>query len=176
MNGVKKILLTGLYSAFALISFMLENLFPPLFITGGRIGIANIFVLFAGITLGFRYGLYALTVKSVLGSIFCGNISAVLYSLPAGVIAYAAQTAIIFCFRRVSVIAASVTGGALNAVIQNAAFCVITATPEYFVYSPYLALIGALGGLIVGTAVYLSLKFLPAAYFDGSKPKKEQSD
>lgn len=144
---------------------MLENLFPPLFIVGGRIGIANFFVLIAGIICGFWYGFSALTVKAVLGSIFSGNAGAILYSLPAGVIAYTAEMLIIIFAPKISLIAASVLGGTVNACMQNAAFCLITATPEYLIYMPYLALIGILGGAIVGAAVFLTVKRLPEKFF-----------
>lgn len=165
MSYLKKIIISGVLSALALIAFMLENLFPPLFIVGGRIGIANFFVLIAGITAGFWFGLSAIVIKSVLGSIFIGNFGAILYSLPAGAIAYVAQMLIIIYAPRISVIAASVFGAVINACVQNAAFCLITKTPEYFAYMPYLALIGVLGGIIVGTAVFLTVKYLPERVF-----------
>lgn len=161
MNYLRKITISGILSAFALIAFMLENLFPPLIIVGGRIGIANFFVLITGIIAGFWYGFAATTVKSILGSIFTGNVGAILYSLPAGVLAYAAQMLIIIYAPKVSVVAASVFGAVINACTQNAAFCLITKTPEYFAYMPYLALIGILGGTVVGAAVYLTIKYLP---------------
>lgn len=173
MSSVKKITLSGIASAFAIIAFMLENLFPPLFIVGGRLGIANFFVLIAGIFAGFWYGAGVLTVKSVLGSIISGNAGAILYSLPAGAIAYFAQMVIIIYTSKVSVIAASALGGTINACLQNVAFCLITATPEYFAYIPYLALIGVTGGAIVGAAIYFTIKLLPAK-FAGENYKEQQ--
>lgn len=170
---IRKITLSAVLSALALISFMLENLFPPLFVVGGRIGIANFFVLTAGIVCGFRYGFSVLVVKAVLGSILTGNAGAILYSLPAGVIAYTTEMLIILFTPKISLIAASVLGGVLNACLQNAAFCLITATPEYFAYMPYLALVGLLGGGIVGTAVYITLKLLPERVFY-SNDKEQQ--
>lgn len=166
MNTPKKLIISGILAAFALIAFMLENLFPPLFVVGGRIGIANFFVFLAGIVAGFWYGLSVLIAKAVLGSILTGNASAILYSLPAGIIAYTAQMLIVFYLPKVSVISASIVGGVINASVQNAVFCLITFTPEYIVYMPYLALIGALGGLIVGTAVYLTIKLVPIKYLN----------
>lgn len=165
MNTPKKLILSGILSALALIAFMLENLFPPVFIVGGRIGIANFFVFFAGIAAGFWYGFSVLTVKAILGSILTGNAGAILYSLPAGAVAYATQMLIILYLPKVSVIAASITGGVINASVQNAVFCLISLTPEYIVYMPYLALVGALGGLIVGTAVFLTVKLVPLKFF-----------
>lgn len=173
MKTIRKIAFSAALSALALVSFMLENLFPPLFIVGGRIGIANFFVLIAGIVCGFGYGFAALTVKAVLGSIFSGNAGAILYSLPAGVIAYTAEMLIILFAPKTSVIAASVLGGTVNACLQNAAFCIITATPEYFAYMPYLALIGISGGAIVGTAVYFTIKHLPERVFYSSNKEQD---
>jgi len=165
VKPIKKIAFSAALSAFALVAFMLENLFPPIFIVGGRIGIANFFILVAGIICGFWYGLTALTVKAVLGSILSGNAGAILYSLPAGAVAYTAEMLIIIFAPKISLIAASVLGGTVNACLQNAAFCLITATPEYLIYIPYLALIGAAGGAIVGAAVYLTVKRLPEKFF-----------
>ena len=144
---------------------MLENLFPPLFVVGGRLGIANFFVLIAGIYAGFFCGAGVLTVKSLLGSILTGNVGAILYSLPAGIIAYVIQMLLILYAKKVSVIAASVSGGVINACLQNLTFCLITATPEYIAYIPYLALVGLIGGGIVGTAVYLIIKLIPERVF-----------
>lgn len=158
---VKKIATSGFLAAFAVIAFMLENLMPPLFVVGGRLGIANFFVLTAGIYAGFWYGAGVLTVKSLLGSILTGNASAVLYSLPAGLIAYVIQMLIILYAPKISVIAASVAGGVINACLQNLVFCLITLTPEYLAYLPYLALIGFIGGGVIGTAAFLTVKFLP---------------
>ena len=164
--NMKKIALCGVLSALALISFMIENLFPPLFIPGAKLGIANVFILFAAVVAGFKYGLFVLIVKAVLGSVFIGNASAILYSLPAGIIAFSLQYALIFYTKNVSVVAASVVGGTVNSVLQGVTFCLITATSEYAVYFPYLALIGILGGAIVGTTVFLLIKFLPDKILD----------
>lgn len=165
MTSIKKITVSGILAAFALIAFMLENLFPPLFVVGGRLGIANFFVLTAGILLGFWYGAGVLAVKCVLGSIITGNFGAILYSLPAGCIAYAVQMAVILFAPKTSVICASVLGGVINACLQNITFCLITATPEYITYIPYLALVGVIGGAVVGTAVYLTIKNIPERVF-----------
>jgi uncharacterized membrane protein len=47
-----KITLTAILSALALITFLIESLFPPLFIPGARLGLANLFILIAIVILG----------------------------------------------------------------------------------------------------------------------------
>ena len=82
----KKITLCALLSTFALIVFMLEGLFPPIIIPGAKMGLSNVFILLGIIILGHWYGFAILLVKVVLGSVFAGNVSGIIYSLPAGLI------------------------------------------------------------------------------------------
>ena len=49
--------------------------------------------------------------------------------------------------------------------MQNLVFCLVTETPEALIYLPYLALTGAVAGVIVGLAAYLTVKALPKNYF-----------
>ena len=44
--SVKKLALCGVLTAFALIAFMLENLLPPLFLPGARLGLSDIPVVY----------------------------------------------------------------------------------------------------------------------------------
>ena len=154
----------GVMSAISLIAFTLENLLPPLIIPGARLGLSNIFILLTALLVGGAYGYAALAVKTLIGSIIIGNFSAVLYSLPAGIIALTLELTAILYFRNVGIIAASVLGSVINITVQNAVFCLVTKTTEYFIYSPYLALIGAFTGAIVGLIVHIALKKIPYGF------------
>ena len=160
-----KIALTGILSAFATIAFAIENLFPPIILPGARMGVSNVFILLATVTLGVSSGFATLAIKIILGSLFSGNISAILYSLPAGVISLTLEVILLYAVKNVSIPAASVCGAVINTTVQNAIFCLVTQTVEYLCYLPYLALIGAISGLIIGFAVYLSIKKLPKKLF-----------
>ena len=168
--SVYRISLTGLFSALATIAFVLENLFPPLLMPGARIGVSNIFILLATITLGAFEGFITLTVKILLGSLFSGNVSSALYSLPAGLISLTLECILLFKIKNVSILAISVAGAVINTTVQNTVFCLITQTPEFFFYLPYLAIIGVFSGLTVGFTVYLAIKKLPSNLF-GNKYK-----
>ena len=159
-----KISLCGILSAAALISFMLENLFPPIILPGARLGISNAFILLSAILLGWKYGIATLIIKTVIGSIFAGNLSAIIYSLPAGLIALTLEL-ILLHFMSVSVVATSVLGAVINTTVQNLTFCLVTNAVEYLIYLPYLGLIGAVGGVAVGLIVYLVVKKLPKNKF-----------
>ena len=154
----------GVMSAISLIAFTLENLLPPLIIPGARLGLSNIFILLTALLVGGAYGYAALAVKTLIGSIIIGNFSAVLYSLPAGIIALTLELTAILYFRNVGIIAASVLGSVINITVQNAVFCLVTKTTEYFIYSPYLALIGTFTGAIVGLIVHKKKKKFPYGF------------
>ncbi len=160
-----KVTLCAILSALGTIAFTIEGLFPPLFLPGARLGVSNIFILLAAIILGGKYAFITLMVKSVLGSLFAGNLSMILYSLPAGAIALTVELIIIYIIRKTSVVAVSVGGAVINTTVQNVIFCLITGASEYLAYLPYLALISVVSGLFVGFAVYLILRYLPRKYF-----------
>lgn len=159
--SVKKLALCGVLTAFALIAFMLENLLPPLFLPGARLGLSNIFILICAYLCGGIYGFCALIIKCVVGSIFSGNFSAIIYSLPSGLASLSLQLVLTLVVKQVSIVCSSIAGATVNITIQNLIFCLISGASEYLCYLPYLALLGVLSGLIVGFIVYLAIKKLP---------------
>lgn len=160
-----KITLCACLSALGTIAFTIESLFPPLFLPGARLGISNVFILLSAILLGGKYGYITLAVKTILGSLFSGNPSMILYSLPAGVVALTIELIIIYLIKKTSVLATSVAGAVINTTVQNLIFCLVTGAFEYLAYLPYLAIISLISGIFVGFAVYLVLRYLPTKYF-----------
>jgi heptaprenyl diphosphate synthase len=160
-NKTARITLCAILSAFATLTFIIENLFPPLFLPGARLGLSNIFVLISAILLGGKYGFATLITKTIIGSLFSGNMSALMYSLPAGILALTVQIIIIYYVKNTSTVCASIVGAIINTTSQNVIFCIVTNTMEYLAFLPYLATIGVFSGLLVGFAVYLILPRLP---------------
>jgi heptaprenyl diphosphate synthase len=155
---LKKLTLCALLTAFAILSFTLENLFPPLVLPGARMGISNIFILLSAIYLGAPYGFATLIIKVTLGSLFAGNISAIMYSLPAGIISLSLELLLLTFIKKVSLVSVSIAGSVINVTIQNTVFCLVTGVTEYLGYLPYLALISVISGLIIGFTVYIVIK------------------
>ena len=155
---LKKLTLCAVLTALATLSFTLENLFPPLILPGARMGISNIFILLSAISLGAPYGFATLIIKVTLGSLFSGNISSIMYSLPAGLISLSIELIILTFAKKVSLISASIAGSVVNVTIQNTVFCLVTGVTEYLGYLPYLALISVISGLVIGFTVYIVVK------------------
>ncbi len=162
-NTTARIALCAVLTALSTITFTLESLFPPIVLPGARLGLSNIFILISAILLGGKYGFVTLIIKTVIGSLFAGNISALIYSLPSGVIALSVQLLLLYYVKNTSIVCASVVGAVINTTVQNATFCLVTSTAEYLSFLPYLALIGIFSGLLVGFIVYLILLRMPTA-------------
>lgn len=154
--------LVAVLSALALCSFVVENLFPPLFLPGAKLGLGNAFSLFALIVLGPLDGIVVVVIRTTLGSLIVGSMSTLLYSLTAGLVAVVLQAVLVrFLYPTVSVVAVSVCGAVVHNITQNAVFVLVSQTPQMMAYMPYLALIGVLSGVVVGVAVWLALRLLP---------------
>lgn len=156
-----RISLCALFSACATIAFILENLFPPLILPSAHLGISNVFILLSLVMIGYQYAFICLIVKVIIGSLFSGNVSALMYSLPAGLISLFVETLLVYFAKNVSMVAISVCGAVVNSTLQNTVFCLITSTTEFFIYLPYLALISCVSGAFVGLVVLLLYKNFP---------------
>lgn len=156
-----KVCLSGIFASLALLSFLLESLFPPIILPGVRLGLSNVFILVTAILVGNIYAYAVLIIKVVLGSLFAGNISALMYSLPAGVVSLTIELILLKFSRNFSVVAISTFGSVINVLAQNVTFCLVTSTAEYLCYSPYLAILGIVSGILVGFAVFLIIRYFP---------------
>lgn len=161
--SAKKAAYLALMTAGALIMFMIENLMPPLFVPGAKLGLSNIFGLLALLTLGPWEALLLVAVRTTLGSFFSGSTSALMYSLPAGLVAMLVSILLVrTLFPKISVVSVSVVAAVVHNLTQNAIFIYISDTPQMALYMPYLALVGVLSGVVVGAAVWLILRAVPA--------------
>ena len=171
----KKIALLGILAGLGLIAFMLESLIPVPFLPGAKLGFANIFSLLALLLYGLPEALIVVTVRTVLGSLFAGNVSMLLYSLTAGLVSTCVSRLLLCALPRVSFLCVSVAGAIVHNLVQLFVYCALTGTALLFVYSPYLCLMGAGTGVVVGLAVTFVLKALPARLFTQKTLPKEDT-
>lgn len=158
----KRITTVAALSALALITFMIESLFPPLFVVGAKMGLSNIFVLFALATLSLPSAFLVVTAKCVVGNLIVGNLTALIYSLSAGFISLGISSLLFyFVFPKISIVSISVVGAVVHNICQNVVFCLLSGTALMLAYIPYLALVGILSGIIIGIGTYLILRAFP---------------
>lgn len=162
----KKIAVLALFSALGLIVFIIENQFPPLFVPGAKMGLANIFSLAALILYGPVEAFIVVAVRTVLGSLFAGNISMLMYSFTGGVISLVLSAILMYAaYPKISVMAISIAAAVVHNIVQNIVYALVTQTALMLGYLPYLALIGVLSGAIVGAVVTIIFKKVPESVF-----------
>ncbi|HRX14542.1 MAG TPA: Gx transporter family protein [Eubacteriales bacterium] len=160
--SARKMAYLGVLTAMALVTFAIENLLPPLFLPSAKMGLSNIFGLFTLLVFGWWEALVLVILRTVLGCLITGSLSTLMYSLPAGIIAMAVSILLVKTFfPRVSVVSVSVVAAVIHNLVQNAIFIMVSGTKQMIFYTPYLAIIGVLSGVIVGTAVYLIIRYAP---------------
>ena len=177
----RRVATLAVLTAMGLIMFMVESLFPPLFLPGAKMGLSNIFSLLTVYVLGPVEAIILVVIRTVLGSIFTGNISTLMYSLTAGLVSVIVSIILVeFVYPKVSTVAISVVAAVMHNLTQNVVFCLVSNTPEMFSYMPWLALLGVVAGIIVGFAVWFILRAVPtrvfvgAADFSANEPQPKQ--
>ncbi len=157
MAKTKKLALMALLTAIALTIFMLEAQLPaPVPIPGVKLGLANIITLTAMLILGKKEAGAVLAVRIVMGAVFAGSPSAILYSGAGGVFAYAVMCFLIGRVAEKRLWAVSAVAAAAHNMGQLLACVLVVKTPGVFLYAPALIISGVITGVFTGiAALYL---------------------
>lgn len=166
MKKGKKIALLGVLTALSLITYMIESLFPPLIIPGAKLGLSNVFSLLAIVWLSPFDALLLLLARTTLSAFILGNVSSLLYSLPAGLLSVLYMSAIYTFFgKKVSLLAISVSSAIVHNLVQNIVYCLQLGSFALFSYSPYLVIIAVLAGIVVGVSATLIVNYKKLPFF-----------
>ena len=172
----KKIAVLALLSGLALVTFLIENLLPSMIIPGARPGLANIFSLAALIMYSPVEAFIVVAVRTVLGAVFAGNISALLYSFTGGIVSMALASLLMYTAHpKISVMAVSVAAAVAHNITQNIVFVFLSQSALMFGYMPYIILLGLLSGAVVGGVTILIFRGVPKSVFEKVIWKKEIS-
>ncbi len=159
--SVKKITLSALLGAAALMLAYVEALIPPLFPTfpGIKLGLSNIVTVFAVYKVGKRSALSILIIRITLSALLFGSVTTFAYSIAGGLLSFAVMLALkkIPAFSEIGV---SVAGGISHNIGQITVAVLLFSTPEIAYYLPVLLISGAVSGTAVGIASALSLKYV----------------
>lgn len=157
MPKTKKLALMAVLTAIALTIFMLEAQLPaPVPIPGVKLGLANIVTLTAMLILGRREAGAILAARIVMGAVFAGNPSAMLYSAAGGVLAYAAMCLLVGVVPEKRLWAVSAVSAVAHNIGQLLACVLVVKTPGVFIYAPALIVSGVITGVFTGFgAMYL---------------------
>lgn len=155
----KNIALCAVLAALALGLSTLEGLFPVTLLIplpGVKLGLANIVTVFALYRLGAPEALTILVVRCLLGGVFAGNLSALLFSLMGGLLAMVVMIAL-RKWQKLSVYGVSLGGAAAHNIGQMAAACIVLGNTMVLGYLPFLLAVSLVTGTLTGFVTALLL-------------------
>ena len=148
----QQLALGAMLTALALGLSVMENLFPVTAVIplpGVKLGLANIVTLFALYRLGAKPAMSILIARCLLGSLFAGNFSALLYSLMGGVVAMLVMIGLQQS-KRLSIFGVSIGGAAGHNLGQIAAACITLGNTAVLGYLPILLAASLITGTLTG--------------------------
>lgn len=158
----KQLTLCAVLTAMALVLSYMENAFPMILaipLPGIKLGLANIVTTFALYVLGPAQALLILLARCLMGAVFAGNMSALIYSLFGGVGAMLVMI-LLSRFRRLSVYGVSIGGAAAHSCGQIAAAIVTLGNTAPMYYLPMLLLVSLCTGAVTGLVSALLFRAL----------------
>ena len=156
----KRIALSGIFLALALIVGVLENLLPPIVpaLPYAKLGLGNVVLLACFLLVGVWQGYVVLILRCFLTAVFSGNFSAMLWSVPAALVAY---TAMVLLSRSefFSTTGVSVAGAMLHNAMQILVATIIVGQ-SVVVYLPYMLVAGFIAGFVTGIVCHFVVEGL----------------
>lgn len=164
MNRTRRLTLCALLISMALALSYLERFFPLQMVIplpGIKLGLANIVSLVALYLLGFGSAFSILAIRCILGSVFGGSVTGLIFSLAGGMLSMlvmASSSRLPF----LSVYGVSVLGAAAHNIGQIASAMALMQSVYIGAYLPYLLLVAIVTGLATGAASAGVLRALTA--------------
>ena len=148
--------------AVSLIMFVIEMQLPPVVpVPGVKLGLANIVTVFAVYKYAPHEAILVFLARVLLGSLFAGNVQALIFSISGGTLCLLGMIAISRITDKDMMIPASVIGAVLHNIGQTAAAVFVMNTTAVIAYLPYLLFAGCIAGAFTGACAYAVSKRIP---------------
>ncbi|WP_058486811.1 Gx transporter family protein [Defluviitalea phaphyphila] len=159
MTNTKRIVLLSLLVGIALIIYVIEAQIPVIF-PGVKLGLANIISLFTLLVLGWKESLIVVILRTVMGSIFGGSISAFLFSIVGGLLSNIVMILLYKFFRNyLGLSSISICGAIFHNIGQLLVAAFIIQDLRIYIYLPILLISGVITGYFVGISVGFIYKY-----------------
>ena len=162
MKTAKKIALSAILIALALALSYTERFLPLQWVIplpGIKLGLANVVTLVALCLLGWRNTLWIVLLRCIMGAVFGGGISGLLFSLTGGLLSLGIMTLAgkFSCF---SLFGISILGAAAHNIGQICAAMLLMQTVYIGAYLPYLLIVAVFTGFATAAAAAGVLRIL----------------
>ena len=146
----RKVVHMGMLIALAMVLSFIESQIPAFVaVPGMKLGLANIAIVFALYSLGFREALGVSLIRVVLSAILFGSVVSGLYSA-AGAILSLLGMALLKKSGFFGTVGVSVSGAVLHNLGQIGIACFILRTQALVYYLPFLILSAVVSGVVIG--------------------------
>lgn len=157
--NVQKICRLSMLTAIALIIFVVELRIPNLApVAGMKLGLANIVTVYALYHFTVKETAMILFIRILLGSLFSGNVSALIFSLSGGLFCLVGMSIIYRLIDEKHIWICSVLGAVLHNIGQLFAASVYMKTASVWAYLPILTVSGCIAGLFTGLCAQMLIK------------------
>lgn len=166
-NNVSRLTLLAIIISLALITHYIESLLPVLFpfAPGVKLGLANIFTLFAITVLGYREGFIVAVLRCILATFLGSPLSTLLFSMTGAIFAFAAMSAVVYFSKSgVSYIGVSVLGSCFHNIGQIAVSIILLNSTYILSYLPIMIIMSLPTGIFIGFCTYYATKALYASH------------
>lgn len=161
MRQTQKLALMAALTAIALAIFAAEAQIPPIVpIPGVKLGLANVVTLVAIPLLGRKEAGGILAARLLLGCMFTGSVSALIFSAAGGVCAYAVMCLMTRLLPERLLWVVSVLAALAHNFGQLAAAAWVSGTASVLVYAPALVAAGIATGVFTGLGAACLLRAL----------------
>lgn len=155
----KKLVQLSLLTAIALSIFIVELQIPnPLPLPGIKLGLANIVTLYVIYRYRAKEALLVLMARIILGSVFSGNLMAIMYSLVGGICCFIVMSVLHGKIEEKYIFIVSILGACAHNIGQIIIAIFITKTLAIMMYLPWLLLSAMITGLFIGLCTQYLLK------------------
>ena len=155
----KKLVQLSLLTAIALSIFIVELQIPnPLPLPGIKLGLANIVTLYVIYRYRAKEALLVLMARIILGSVFSGNLMAIMYSLAGGICYFVVMSVLHDKIEEKYIFIVSILGACAHNIGQIIIAIFITKTLAIMMYLPWLLLSAMITGLFIGLCTQYLLK------------------
>lgn len=160
MSKTKKLVMLSLMVSIALIIYVIEAQVPVLF-PGIKLGLANLVSLTALIIWGPREALLIMFLRTLLGSMFTGSMSAFMFSIAGGLLSNLVMIFLYRNFRKsMSIWSISMIGAVFHNIGQLLVASFVIQDFRVYIYLPILMISAVVTGYFIGLSTTFLTRYL----------------
>jgi heptaprenyl diphosphate synthase len=155
MKKTKKMVFLSFLVSIALVIYIVEAQIPVLF-PGIKLGLANIISLTALILMGWREALLIMFLRTLLGSMFGGSMSAFMFSIAGGILSNVVMIVLYKYFKdSISLWTISICGAVFHNIGQLFVASLVVKDFRIYIYLPVLLVSAVVTGYFIGLCAKL---------------------